>query len=217
MDHMIGCQIRGRGGRGQTHSTILPSSFCMTCKTLVNEGSGKSCSRSPCWCPLRWQRSPSTQHVGLANHSSRAWRVYTGRREVKHAYHRERMRVDPMIAHTHADTLRPSHRPPAVRRKHQIHGWVIESKCQRRTSASSHIWRLCGSSSNSPMPSRHPLTIAATQPVTSRTIFGLPSLKLTMNSSAALRTSSFSAYEASSMEPFLSGGDAGDGGKVNVP
>jgi hypothetical protein len=67
-----------------------------------------------------------------------------------------------------------------------------------------------------PSPSRQPRTIAPTRPGTLRTIFAFPSLKLTMNSSAALRTSSFSAYDTSSMEPYPSAGAAGDGGKANM-
>ena len=67
------------------------------------------------------------------------------------------------------------------------------------------------------MPSRQPRTIAATQPDTLRTMLGRASLKLTMNSRAAFRTFSFSTYDESSTEPFLSGGDAEEGGKANEP
>ena len=67
------------------------------------------------------------------------------------------------------------------------------------------------SSSISPIPSKHPLIITGIHPSTRFTIDGLLSLKLTINSRAAFRTSSPSSSRGSSFAfPALAGGKSNE-------
>ena len=70
------------------------------------------------------------------------------------------------------------------------------------------------SSSSSPIPSKHPLIMTGIHPSTRFTIDGLLSLKLTINSSAAFRTSSPSSSLGSS---FAFPAPAGGKSNENVP
>ena len=87
------------------------------------------------------------------------------------------------------------------------------SKFSTCTSASNH--EASSLSRSSPILPRHPRTIALTQPSVRRTMAGLASLRLIMNSSAALRTSSASSPSSSSSTgpPFGVGGNV----KLCVP
>ena len=85
-----------------------------------------------------------------------------------------------------------------------------QGKNETRTSASNH--EPSSSSRSSPIPPRHPRTMALTHPSVRRTMAGLASLRLIMNSSAALRTSSASSSSSSSS----TGPPFGVGGKVKL-
>jgi hypothetical protein len=85
-------------------------------------------------------------------------------------------------------------------------------RSERLTSASSQSG--VESSSSSPIPSKHPLITTGIHPSTRFTIDGLLSLKLTINSRAAFRTSSPSSSLGSSFAfPGFSGGKS----NVNEP
>ncbi len=123
-------------------------------------------------------------------------------------FHQVRSQCDPETVRRHADRY---HRLGPLLAGNQVMSSQSElANDKELTSASNHM--SISSSGISPIPSRHPRTTAAVQPSTRRTMLGRASLKLTINSRAAFRTSSVSSSSVPFAVPLPLTSDTGAGG-----